>query len=124
MIPHVLLCPEITRPAIGLLVGQHVFVRLGRKTTGEMVQRVYPPIWRQEERGHIDLFIKWVPRTMSRLKLPFRLCLQNADYPSGGKMTVGSLHMMEERPSRREEGVESRPYSRLPSLMFLLSLLP
>jgi len=60
---------------LGLPVGQHVFVRLRRKTTGEMVQRAYTPVSRQEERGSIDLLVK--------------LYLPNADFPSGGKMTVG-----------------------------------
>ena len=43
---------------LGLPVGQHVFVRLWKKTTGEMVQQAYMPISRQEEHGSIDLLIK------------------------------------------------------------------
>ncbi|KAF8309381.1 uncharacterized protein EI90DRAFT_3025210 [Cantharellus anzutake] len=60
---------------LGLPVGQHVFVRLRRKTTGEVVQRAYTPVSQQDEHGHIDLLIK--------------LYLPCAAFPLGGKMTVG-----------------------------------
>lgn len=43
---------------LGLPVGQHVFVRLKRKDTGEVVQRAYTPVSREREVGHIDLLIK------------------------------------------------------------------
>jgi nitrate reductase (NAD(P)H) len=43
---------------LGLPVGQHVFVRLRRKDTGEMIQRAYTPVSREREVGHIDLLIK------------------------------------------------------------------
>ncbi|KAF8327132.1 uncharacterized protein EI90DRAFT_3225200 [Cantharellus anzutake] len=60
---------------LGLPVGQHVFVRLRRKATGEVVQRAYTPVSQQDEHGHIDLLIK--------------LYLPCAAFPLGGKMTVG-----------------------------------
>ncbi|KAF8332411.1 uncharacterized protein EI90DRAFT_3280670 [Cantharellus anzutake] len=66
---------ESPEQPLGLPVGQHVFVRLRRKTTGEMVQRAYTPVSQQDEHGHIDLLIK--------LYLP---CVA---FPLGGKMTVG-----------------------------------
>lgn len=54
---------------LGLPVGQHVYVRLRRKTTGqergefvegELVQRAYTPVSRQSDRGFIDMLIKCV----------------------------------------------------------------
>ncbi|KAG9092109.1 hypothetical protein FRC07_011727, partial [Ceratobasidium sp. 392] len=60
---------------LGLLVGQHVFVRLKRKDTGEVVQRAYTPVSRERDVGHIDLLIK--------------MYLPTDDYPQGGKMSVG-----------------------------------
>ncbi|QRW14245.1 nitrate reductase [Ceratobasidium sp. AG-Ba] len=60
---------------LGLPVGQHVFVRLKRKDTGEVVQRAYTPVSREREVGHIDLLIK--------------MYLPTDDYPQGGKMSVG-----------------------------------
>lgn len=45
---------------LGLPCGQHVFVRLRRKDTGEMVQRAYTPVSRQDAVGHIDYLIKRV----------------------------------------------------------------
>ncbi|KAG8725079.1 hypothetical protein FRC09_009045 [Ceratobasidium sp. 395] len=60
---------------LGLPVGQHVFVRLRRKDTGEIVQRAYTPVSREMEVGHIDLLIK--------------MYLPTDGYPQGGKMSVG-----------------------------------
>ncbi|KAJ1309428.1 hypothetical protein OPQ81_006204 [Rhizoctonia solani] len=60
---------------LGLPVGQHVFVRLRRKDTGEMVQRAYTPVSRERELGHIDLLVK--------------MYLPTDEYPQGGKMSVG-----------------------------------
>ena len=51
---------------LGLPVGQHVFVRLRRKTTtgqaegGELVQRAYTPVSPPNAKGHIDLLVKCV----------------------------------------------------------------
>jgi hypothetical protein len=52
--------------ALGLRVGQHVFVRLKRKTSaqgggGEMIQRAYTPVSPPNAKGHIDLLVKYVP---------------------------------------------------------------
>ncbi|CAE7189663.1 unnamed protein product [Rhizoctonia solani] len=60
---------------LGLPVGQHVFVRLRRKDSGELVQRAYTPVSRESEVGHIDLLVK--------------MYLPTDDYPQGGKMSVG-----------------------------------
>lgn len=60
---------------LGLPVGQHVFVRLRRKDTGEIVQRAYTPVSREQEVGHIDLLVK--------------MYLPTDEYPQGGKMSVG-----------------------------------
>ncbi|CAE6470025.1 unnamed protein product [Rhizoctonia solani] len=60
---------------LGLPVGQHVFVRLRRKDTGEMVQRAYTPVSREREVGHIDLLVK--------------MYLPTDEHPQGGKMSVG-----------------------------------
>ncbi|THH19026.1 hypothetical protein EUX98_g8852, partial [Antrodiella citrinella] len=60
---------------LGLPVGQHVFVRLRRKDTGEMVQRAYTPVSKQNAAGGIEFLIK--------------LYLPTTRFPSGGKMTVG-----------------------------------
>lgn len=45
---------------LGLPVGQHVFVRLRRKDTEEMVQRAYTPVSQQGAIGFIELLIKCV----------------------------------------------------------------
>ncbi|GJE85169.1 nitrate reductase [Phanerochaete sordida] len=71
--------PHAEQP-LGLPVGQHVFVRLRRKDTGEMVQRAYTPVSMQDVKGSIDFLIK--------------LYLPTDEYPSGGKMTVG-FHQLE-----------------------------
>jgi len=64
--------------AVGLPVGQHVFVRLRRKTStqggGEMVQRAYTPVSPPNAKGHIELLVKYVP--FPHLSLPK---LANAD---------------------------------------------
>ncbi|KAG2067855.1 hypothetical protein BDR04DRAFT_1104460 [Suillus decipiens] len=60
---------------IGLPVGQHVFVRLHRQDTGEMVQRAYTPVSQQGTGGFIDFLIK--------------LYLPSESIPTGGKMTTG-----------------------------------
>ncbi|KIJ15906.1 nitrate reductase [Paxillus involutus ATCC 200175] len=66
--------PKEEQP-LGLPVGQHVFVRLKRKDTGEVVQRAYTPVSREGAVGFIDFLIK--------LYLPSR------EFPAGGKMTTG-----------------------------------
>jgi nitrate reductase (NAD(P)H) len=52
---------------LGLPSGNHVYVRLRRKTTrkdgaddleGELVQRAYTPVSRQDDKGFIELLIK------------------------------------------------------------------
>ncbi|KAI6043896.1 hypothetical protein EDC04DRAFT_2866090 [Pisolithus marmoratus] len=67
---------ELPRPdqPLGLPVGQHVFVRLKRKDTGEVVQRAYTPVSREGAVGSIEFLIK--------------LYLPSATSP-GGKMTTG-----------------------------------
>jgi nitrate reductase (NAD(P)H) len=45
---------------LGLPVGQHVFVRLKRKDTGEIVQHAYTPVSRENTKGYIDFLIKYV----------------------------------------------------------------
>ncbi|KAH9947042.1 hypothetical protein B0H21DRAFT_856810 [Amylocystis lapponica] len=60
---------------LGLPVGQHVFARLRRKDTHEIVQRAYTPVSRQDAVGAIEFLVK--------LYLP---CTQ---FPAGGKMTTG-----------------------------------
>lgn len=49
-----------TEQRLGLPVGQHVFVRLKRKDTGEIVQRAYTPVSCENSRGSIDFLIKYV----------------------------------------------------------------
>jgi nitrate reductase (NAD(P)H) len=52
--------------ALGLPTGQHVYVRLKRKTVssvkkaadGEMVQRAYTPLSREMDKGYIDMLVK------------------------------------------------------------------
>ncbi|EKM57613.1 uncharacterized protein PHACADRAFT_170854 [Phanerochaete carnosa HHB-10118-sp] len=71
--------PHSDQP-LGLPTGQHVFVRLKRKDTGDMVQRAYTPVSPENARGSIDFLIK--------------LYLPTGEYPTGGKMTVG-FHQLE-----------------------------
>lgn len=58
---------------LGLSIGQHVYVRLRRKVAGAevvqgaQVQRAYTPVSRQNEKGFIDLLIKYVPCSLSTL---------------------------------------------------------
>ncbi|KAF9219482.1 hypothetical protein BS17DRAFT_740579 [Gyrodon lividus] len=66
--------PKEDQP-LGLPVGQHVFVRLKRKDTGEVIQRAYTPVSRQGVVGFIEFLIK--------------LYLPSPDFPAGGKMTTG-----------------------------------
>ncbi|KAH7313228.1 nitrate reductase [Rhizoctonia solani] len=66
---------QVPDQPLGLPVGQHVFVRLRRKDTGEMVQRAYTPVSRESEVGHIDLLVK--------------MYLPTGEYPQGGKMSIG-----------------------------------
>ncbi|EJD52506.1 nitrate reductase [Auricularia subglabra TFB-10046 SS5] len=61
--------------SLGLPVGQHVFVRLRRRDTGELVQRAYTPVSRQNTTGSIEFLIK--------------LYLPCEKYGTGGKMSVG-----------------------------------
>lgn len=72
--------PKEDQP-LGLPVGQHVFVRLRRQDTGEMVQRAYTPVSQQGAVGFIDFLIK--------------LYLPSTTVPIGGKMTTGfhQLHL-------------------------------
>lgn len=51
---------ELPRPdqPLGLPVGQHVFVRLKRKDTGELVQRAYTPVSLEGAVGFIEFLIK------------------------------------------------------------------
>lgn len=52
--------------ALGLPIGQHVYVRLKRKversgqkaSEGELVQRAYTPLSRQNDKGFIDMLVK------------------------------------------------------------------
>jgi len=54
---------------LGLPIGQHIYVRLRRKTgpkviddvaEGELVQRAYTPISKRNDRGFVDLLVKYV----------------------------------------------------------------
>ncbi|KAG8850282.1 hypothetical protein FRC20_002092 [Serendipita sp. 405] len=63
-----------TDRALGLPVGQHVFVRLTRKN-GETVQRAYTPVSLQDAQGSIDFLVK--------------IYFPSSEYPQGGKMTMG-----------------------------------
>ncbi|KAL4248390.1 Nitrate reductase [Abortiporus biennis] len=65
---------------LGLPVGKHVFVRLKRKDTGEIVQRAYTPVSKPDTSGEIDFLIK--------------LYLPSSHNPIGGKMTTG-FHQLE-----------------------------
>ncbi|KAF6764114.1 nitrate reductase [Ephemerocybe angulata] len=69
--------------ALGLPTGQHVYVRLRRKTEkggekvpeGELVQRAYTPLSRETDKGFIDMLVKiYYPSNV---------------FPTGGKMTLG-----------------------------------
>ncbi|KAK7682149.1 hypothetical protein QCA50_014736 [Cerrena zonata] len=66
---------------IGLPTGQHVFLRVKRRDTGEVVQRAYTPVSREVVRGRIEFLIK--------------LYLPTPEYPNGGKMSVqlGQMHV-------------------------------
>jgi nitrate reductase (NAD(P)H) len=66
--------------SLGLPTGQHVYVRLKRKDTGEMVQRAYTPISAEDATGFIDFLIK--------------MYLPNDKFPDGGKMTTGFNQLM------------------------------
>ncbi|KAI3622791.1 nitrate reductase [Moniliophthora roreri] len=59
---------------LGLPAGQHVFIRLKSRRTGELIQRAYTPISSTDEKGKIDFLIK--------------LYFPNAQFPQGGKMTM------------------------------------
>jgi nitrate reductase (NAD(P)H) len=84
--------PEPNQP-LGLPVGQHVFVRLRRQDTGEMVQRAYTPVSQQGAVGFIDFLIKCIFATrtcfQSRTDFFIRLYLPSALIPTGGRMTTG-----------------------------------
>lgn len=43
---------------LGLPIGQHVFIRLRKKGTGEMIQRAYTPISKEDSSGVIDVLVK------------------------------------------------------------------
>ncbi|CCM02701.1 uncharacterized protein FIBRA_04807 [Fibroporia radiculosa] len=60
---------------LGLPIGHHVFVRLRRKDTREIVQRAYTPVSQRDTAGHIDFLVK--------------LYLPCESLPLGGKMTTG-----------------------------------
>ncbi|EEB90820.1 hypothetical protein MPER_10927, partial [Moniliophthora perniciosa FA553] len=59
---------------LGLPAGQHVFIRLRSRKTGELVQRAYTPISSTDEKGKIDFLIK--------------IYFPSAQFPQGGKMTM------------------------------------
>ncbi|KAF9267854.1 nitrate reductase [Marasmius fiardii PR-910] len=59
---------------LGLPAGQHVFLRLKNRRTGELVQRAYTPISSVDEKGKIDFLIK--------------IYFPSAQFPQGGKMTM------------------------------------
>ncbi|KAF5373120.1 hypothetical protein D9758_001489 [Tetrapyrgos nigripes] len=65
---------EHSDQTLGLPVGQHVFLRLKSKQTGEMVQRAYTPISRSDEKGRITFLIK--------------VYFPSPQFPKGGKMTM------------------------------------
>lgn len=56
--------PHAEQP-LGLPVGQHVFVRLKRKDTGEVVQRAYTPVSREDAKGGIEFLIKYAALSAS-----------------------------------------------------------
>jgi nitrate reductase (NAD(P)H) len=78
---------------LGLPVGQHVFVRLRRKDTGEMVQRAYTPVSQQGAVGFIEFLIKCISSTSTSFRsltnFSIRLYLPSALINTGGKMTTG-----------------------------------
>lgn len=84
--------PTADQP-LGLPVGQHVFVRLRRKDTGDRVQRAYTPVSQQGATGFVDFLIKCIfsTRTFLRSQTDFsvRLYLPCEKFPNGGKMTTG-----------------------------------
>jgi nitrate reductase (NAD(P)H) len=53
---------QAAEQAVGLPTGQHVYVRLKRKDTGEVVQRAYTPVSKDDAVGYIDFLIKSVLR--------------------------------------------------------------
>ncbi|KAI0086010.1 hypothetical protein BDY19DRAFT_895569 [Irpex rosettiformis] len=67
--------PGAEKQLLGLPVGQHVFVRLRRKDTGEVIQRAYTPVSWRHVKGEIEFLIK--------------LYLPCAQWPVGGKMSMG-----------------------------------
>ncbi|TFK51423.1 hypothetical protein OE88DRAFT_1545674 [Heliocybe sulcata] len=66
--------PAESQP-LGLPVGQHVFVRLRRKDTSELVQRAYTPVSWHGALGAVEFLIK--------------IYYPSPGYPAGGKMTSG-----------------------------------
>ncbi|KAF8649084.1 hypothetical protein AX16_006031 [Volvariella volvacea WC 439] len=65
---------------LGLPTDKHVYIRLKRKVGpkvvgGEIVQRAYTPLSRQEDKGFIDMLVK--------------IYYPNRQYPLGGRMTLG-----------------------------------
>ncbi|KAF7797261.1 hypothetical protein EIP86_008454 [Pleurotus ostreatoroseus] len=44
---------------LGLPVGQHVYVRLRRKDTQELIQRAYTPVSKEDDSGTMDILIKY-----------------------------------------------------------------
>ncbi|THU96327.1 hypothetical protein K435DRAFT_858637 [Dendrothele bispora CBS 962.96] len=59
---------------LGLPVGQHVFLRIKGKRTGEMVQRAYTPLPTFDEKGYLTFLIK--------------IYFPSPRFPKGGKMTM------------------------------------
>lgn len=57
-------CPD---QPLGLPTGQHVFIRLRRKDTGELVQRAYTPVSGRDAKGYIEFLIKSVSPLRSLL---------------------------------------------------------
>lgn len=95
---------EHAEQPLGLPTGQHVYVRLRRKVSpgdaektstvveGDLVQRAYTPVSGKDTKGHVELLIK-VRRSFSILAslliCSLKVYHRTADFPEGGKMTLG-----------------------------------
>ncbi|KXN90611.1 Nitrate reductase [NADPH], partial [Leucoagaricus sp. SymC.cos] len=65
---------------LGLPFGQHVYVRLYRKVTGELVQRAYTPLSERSAKGFVDILVKIYYPTLA--------------FPLGGRMTLGFSELL------------------------------
>ena len=74
-----------------LPVGQHVYVRLRRKDTQELVQRAYTPVSKENDCGTMDILIKYAFYGSSHYILTrvSRLYRPSDEYPQGGTMSAG-----------------------------------